>query len=557
LTPIGYFAIAGGLALTAIALFFARRFLKPGTRRTRISAIYSPYGGIIGFPINPRRFDIETILKIVGALVAVLSVAGGVFQFAVNQRERIENETRSEYIRATQLLTESGQERPMAGIAALAQLAENNVDRTWLMTESLSAFVRFRVQRSGPSQSQSRVSPYPDPPNNKQDPLDEKYFYSKYSTFQPIYQKNPAVQGALNALGNRNPQNETRGNVPRRFKSQLEADNHPLPRGVEPRASVISYINEHWVGKHEESDTQFVQEIQVGVLSAYPDIVKRPWLNLSHSLLVGSEMTSPFLEGGKFRESDLSFSQLARAKLANADLSEAWLVGANLFGADLKGATMEHADVRGADLGGADLRKAWMSRGRFFRANFWQADLSGAYLVASDMKEIQQMAGAQLDWSIAFRADFSDAMIAPGDPNEIVCMRHAFLKEAVFARAYLQRADLEYSEMQGADFSDAHLSGADFRGVALEGAKLEGADLSGADLRGVDLTKVQGTPSRIEGALVNNMTAFPPSWPATFAQQVIVNPPSPLASKMNARRPQDQIRNAPSSYFGVKSKCLP
>jgi uncharacterized protein YjbI with pentapeptide repeats len=521
-----YIVIAGGLALTAIVLFSTLRFSKPDTIQPHISAIYGPDGGI-KVPINRQYFDRETILKIAGPLAAVLPVLVGLFQFAASQRERTENEIKSDYIRATQLLTDSGQAHPMAGIAALTQLAENSVDRTWLMTESVSAFVRYTVPRSDSSPSQSELSPYLNPPCKELNYPDEKYDYSKCSPFQPIYQKNPAVQAALDALGNRNPQNETRANVPRRFKSQLEADNRSLPTDAAARNSVIEIINTSWVGKHRmDSNTQLVLEVQYPILQAYPDILKRPWLNLSHSLLVGLEMTAPFLEGGKFRRSDLSFSKLGKARLAKADLSEAWLVGVSLFGADLRGATLEHADVRGADLGRTDLRNAWMSGGHFYRANFWQADLSGAYLVASDMREIETMAGARLDWIIAYRADFSDSKIA-GDPNEVVCMRHAFLREAVFRRAFLRGADLEYSEMQDADFSDAQLSGADFRGVTLEGAILEGADLSGDDLRGVDLTKVHGTPSRIEGALVNNMTAFPPSWPATFAQQVIANPSSP------------------------------
>ena len=93
------------------------------------------------------KVDLDTALKIGGGLATILSVAVGVIEFTAGQREQAASAAQAEYIAATQQLTEAGTTRPMAGIAALAQLAEHDTERTWLMTESLSAFVRSTAPR--------------------------------------------------------------------------------------------------------------------------------------------------------------------------------------------------------------------------------------------------------------------------------------------------------------------------------------------------------------------------------------------------------------------------
>src|ERR1700676_236729 len=85
----------------------------------------------------------KIFLRIAGPFAAVLPVAIGLVQFRDSQQDKFESDTKSEYVHATQLLAEEGPARPMAGISALSQLAEDSVQRTWLMTESLSAFVRY------------------------------------------------------------------------------------------------------------------------------------------------------------------------------------------------------------------------------------------------------------------------------------------------------------------------------------------------------------------------------------------------------------------------------
>jgi uncharacterized protein YjbI with pentapeptide repeats len=482
---------------------------------------------------RPMYKRILIILKVAGPIVAFLGVAAGLYQYREGLRERAASDSRAEYIRATQLLSQKGPADPIAGIASLTQLAENNAERTWLMTEALSAFVRYTAPRSDAYPSQSDrwpPAPYKDPPC-KGRPPSAIYDYAACSILQPFNQRNPAVTAALNALGNRDPRNETKANVPRHFKSQLDASNKVGPSGeTAARKSNLDTINDFWWRKNRNDSRELLLQLQGAVLTSFPDILSRPWLNLSHSSLVRSELDAPFLEGVNFRRSDLSFSKLASAKLAKADFSGSWLVGVDLYEADLRGSTLEYADVRGAELGRTNLQKAWMSAGLFFRANFWEADLSGAYLVASDMRDLETMAGARLDDVLAYRADFSNALIA-GSLGEVVCMRRAFLKEAIFRGADLSGVDLQSSEMQDADLTMTVLRGADLRGVVLDGANLEGADLSRSDLRGVDLTKVHGTPARIAGALVNDLRALPPLWPTKLTEQVIVKPqPSSLAA---------------------------
>ena len=254
------------------------------------------------------------------------------------------------------------------------------------------------------------------------------------------------------------------------------------------------------------------------MFSGYPEIIRRPWLNVSGSALQGLEAASGFLEGGNLSRSDLSFGDLSGGSLARVDLSGSWLVGTDLFGADLRGANLQEADLRGADIGRANLRRSWMSGGDFHRANFWEADLSEAFLLAADMSEVETMAGAHLEDIIAYRADFSRATISERQ-GEPVHMQRAFLEEARFRCAVVNAVDLRSADLQDADFTNAQLIGADLRGANLNGTILAGADLSKADLRGVDLTRSTGVPSKVDGALVNNQTKLPWSKEGTVMYQ--------------------------------------
>ena len=471
------------------------------------------------------KLDLDTALKIGGGLATVLSVAVGVIEFTTGQREQAASAAQTEYITATQLLTEPGSSKPMAGIAALAQLAEHDSERTWLMTESLSAFVRFKAPRPdedgqlSSARSQLTQAPYEDPPCSEdsasllEPPLEAPFIYSSCTSVRNLSRSNPSVQTAIAAIASRNRQNETEQNAPERFKSQLiSANNGLLKESQRARESILGTIAE-WhsdmrLHKPLESNRQLLQENQEGIFSAYPHVMRRPWLDLSSSELAGLDASSGFMEGGNLSRSDLSFGLLPGAHLAKVDLSGSWLVGSDLFRADLRGADLQDADARGADLGRADLRESWMSGATFHRANFWQADLSKAYLIAADLTELQTMSGARLDDVIAYRADFSRAKIK-GKEGSRVSMRRAFLEEAKLQCTILRGIDLRGANLEDADLTNADLLGADLRQAHFAGTIVTGANLSGTDLRGVDFTQSIGTPASIEGAIIDQKTKVP------------------------------------------------
>jgi uncharacterized protein YjbI with pentapeptide repeats len=470
-----------------------------------------------------QRF--EVLLKIIAPIVAAFPVVVGLLEYANNQREETANASRTEYIRATQLLMENDRAKELGGIAAVAQLAATDSERTWLMTDSLSTFVRLRAKESRPGTplefAAREFAPILDPHCPAHAPAECRYNYSPgLRGHDALFRSNPPVQAAISALGSRNHELENLSLPPAQFRPLVKSG-PPLPPGSEtPRAQVIRYIDSFWWRQaRRESNDQLVNELQVGRRTEFATIGVRPWLNLSYANLRGAEAESAWFEGGNLRQTDLSFSSLARANLAKSTLAGAWIVGANLFGADLRGADLQFADVRGSDLGHSNLSRAWLSGASFLRANFWQALLQGAYLVATNMRDLQTASGANLDDVVAYRADFSDAKIA-GDFIFGVCMRNAFLREARFDRADLRGVNLAGSDMRDADFSGARLQGADLRNTQLAGAHLNNVNLSHADLRGVDLSQTLGQPGSLSLSVTDNGTKFPPRWPKILTSEV-------------------------------------
>jgi len=479
----------------------------------------------------------QIVLKLLAPVAAVLPIFVGLLQFVDSQKERTASTTRAEYIQATQMLSENDQAKQLAGIAAIAQLAADDPVRTWLMTESLSAFVRIHAQRSDAEIEQERLhvlAPVEEPPCQDWDPPEYKFRYSSCQAtrkmMRPLYRTNPAVQAAISALAVRNRENEDLDDVPPRFRPQVQAANRDwptgwwgrlIPRPAPPtREATLAYIRDNWLSKRRtDSNGQLIAETQVANGGEYPEIGSRPWLNLSHAELSGAEADSAFFEGGNLRHTNLSFASLAGAALAKASLADSWLIGANLFASDLRGANLEYVDTRGADFGRSDLRRAWMSGGTFRRANFWQAQLTGAYLIATNMTDVETMSGSQMDDIVAYRADFTDANVS-GDGEYRICMRRAYFKEAKLTRAKLRGVDLRAAELQGTDLTGASLAGADLRGAMLDEAFVNDLELDFADLRGVDFSRTKGTPRRIRGTLISSSTVLPSGWQIDKAERV-------------------------------------
>jgi len=473
-------------------------------------------------PNGQQGRQLKAVLQIIAPVVAALPVFVGLLEYVSDQKARTDSAARMDYIRATQLLMEEKAAKQLAGITAVAQLAATDSERTWLMTESLSGLVRLNAQRENDSADLERGShpraAVPEPPCPPSAPVEYRYNYSTCGQPKPLFQKSPAVQVAVTALGSRDRNLEDVSDPPPRFKALVRSTSKEWLGNVpdwltniwseSPRQIVVRYIKEYW-SRHErkESSDQLIGEVQVGRTSVQAETGHRPWLNLSHSDLRGIDAKSAWLDGGNFTQSDMSFGTFENASMAHATLADAWLVGAHLFGIDLHGADLQFSDVRGSDLGHADLRNAWMSGADFSRANFWQARLNGGYLIAAEMKDLETAAGANLDEIVAYRANFTDANIS-GDGSFGVCMRKAFLRNTTFDRAWLLGVDLRGSDLQDATFRGAHLQGADLRGAQLDGANLDMANLSETDIRGVDLSKTIGEPTNLNNAIVDKTTRW-------------------------------------------------
>lgn len=528
-------------------------------------------GFLVATPILLARYlpagrsgrRIQVVLRILAPVVAVLPVLIGLLQYAANQRTQTDNATRSEYIQATQLIWETSETRQLAGIAAIAQLAADDSLRTWLMTESLSAFIRFHTPREA---TRSDRAPIEDAPCD--DVERSPFAYAPcVARAKLLGRPTPAVQAALAAIGTRIRRNESISispvlrwlgidGVPTRFREAYDAANSRVSgRYVSYRTNVTTYINKNWhrVDRRQLdrrallTTQQLIDEVNIGHGANSDRIQIRPWLNLSHAELKGAEADAAWLEGGDLRDTNLILSRFSGARLAKADFSNSWLVGAQFFGADLRGVGFRLVDARGASFGQANLREAWIAGSDLSRANFWQAELEGAYLIASKLIEVETMSGSNLNRAVGYRADFTGANIA-GDGEYEVCMQDAYLKEAKFTGAVLAGVDLQRSELHDAQMQKANMRAVKLREAKLDGAELDGADLSLADLRDTDLSSTKGTPLSVAGALVNNVTKFPAAWPSGLRASMLDSPPSADNSRQClASSPWRNVRGLPRS----------
>src|SRR5262249_3078881 len=136
---------------------------------------------------------------------------------------------------------------PISGILAMSQLAEKSPERTWQMTESLSAFIQYMAPRhaASPNSEELRAIYPPCEARNQKNTEDHSHKLAL-----PLYQRAPAIQMALNALAYRTRQNETRENVPARMLPQLDGANPQFdPNKREGHEWARRYINLAWYRK--------------------------------------------------------------------------------------------------------------------------------------------------------------------------------------------------------------------------------------------------------------------------------------------------------------------
>ncbi|MYT81261.1 Uncharacterized low-complexity proteins, partial [Streptomyces sp. MnatMP-M77] len=141
------------------------------------------------------------------------------------------------------------------------------------------------------------------------------------------------------------------------------------------------------------------------------------------------------------------------------------------------------ADVHAALTVLATRDSAWDGTG------FFLLDLRGVKLPNVDLPDIPNS-------SMAFhRMDLSEA-----DLNG------AFLRNTDLRETRLIRADLRGADLVGADLHEANLEGADLRNTNLRGADLTGTIMTGADLRKADLRGSNVSKHQVESALTDSST---------------------------------------------------
>jgi Pentapeptide repeats (8 copies) len=131
--------------------------------------------------------------------------------------------------------------------------------------------------------------------------------------------------------------------------------------------------------------------------------------NLKEANLSGANLKGVNLRSANLFGANLSSANLAGAFLRGADLSEANLTGANLAGAYLMGADLSRAQLTGANLTQAYLSRADLTGATLKGANLKQADLTGAFLIGTDLTEAN-LTGAYLS-----RADLTAAVLNKAD----------------------------------------------------------------------------------------------------------------------------------------------
>lgn len=191
---------------------------------------------------------------------------------------------------------------------------------------------------------------------------------------------------------------------------------------------------------------------------------------------------------------DLHDADLSRLDLAELDFKSAELSGANFYGTDLSKARLAGASLQGADL----------DRATITATDFSGADLTDARIVRPTVFTTLEVASSEAPKFTAAklirfrsdghfdRADFSDADLTGAILGRTAVREAAInappsFESANFTRAVLRDATLSRTSLKYARFVDADLRGADLSGCDLLLADFSGADLTGANLTGADL----------------------------------------------------------------------
>lgn len=203
--------------------------------------------------------------------------------------------------------------------------------------------------------------------------------------------------------------------------------------------------------------------------------------------LIDSVLSSKFLSGVNFNETNL-----VRANLKGANLSKAKLIAANLFDANLSNTNLIKANLNDANLVRVDLSGAELFEADLAGANLSGADISEANLSGADLSEAN-ISGADL-----FRTNLHGANLYMANLIE------TNLSETNLSGVNLSRADLREANLTGADLRGANISQS-----VLNEAILDKATLINCRISGISTWNTQMNDMKNSGLIITNNDEIP------------------------------------------------
>jgi len=192
------------------------------------------------------------------------------------------------------------------------------------------------------------------------------------------------------------------------------------------------------------------------------------------------------MESGQCESCTLTNADLRTFRLENIEISHSELVGANMSGLILK-----TIDVTESDLSNANLSDVTTVYGvTLFRSNLSNANISGLACTDCFMPNFtdSNLIGANLSGLNARGAEFVSANLTDADLSE------SQLVDAQFQGAILENTDLSNSNLTGASFAEGYVDGAilvrvDFRNSNLTKVSFRNASLKWPDFTGAILCR--------------------------------------------------------------------
>ncbi len=119
---------------------------------------------------------------------------------------------------------------------------------------------------------------------------------------------------------------------------------------------------------------------------------KHPPLDISHSIMVGINLTGISAQDTGALKCDLTSANLSKTDLSGSDFSSAKLQKANLSGAVFKAAEFENADLRDVNLVNANLHEANLTSANLQGADMKGCDVRGADFCNVNLKGVKNLA---------------------------------------------------------------------------------------------------------------------------------------------------------------------